>query len=69
MLCELSMRCLFYIKRTQCKTLKVDALLVDSYCHGHLHVSCKIKGHEQEHGTFPPLELSPTGQRVRSFVR
>ncbi len=69
MLCELSMQCSFYIKRQQCEHLKVDALLVDSYCHGHMHASCKIKLHEQEHGEFPPLTLSPTGHLVRSFVR
>jgi hypothetical protein len=69
MLCELSMRCSFYIKRLQCKHLKVDALLVDRYCHGSLHPSCKIRLHEKEYGSFPLVEISPTGHRVRSFVR
>jgi len=69
MLCDLSMQCPFYLRHKQSKYLRVDALLVDSYCHGTLHVTCKRKLYEQDHGVFPPDELSPTGKLVRGFKK
>jgi hypothetical protein len=65
MLCDLSMQCAFYIKQQQTEGLKVDALLMDFYCCGLLHLSCKRKSYEKDNGVSPPDELSPTGQLIR----
>ena len=67
MLCDLSMQCPFYLKHKQSTYLKVNALLVDSYCHGAMQVACKRKLFEQEQGITPPDGLSPTGHQVRGI--